>query len=148
MRRAGTQILDHLLDKSLADNPGTLEVHLEGHDLFWGWMLEPRNRQLQRLEFEAAMLEALEPDDYTHTRRLFDTWVRIGKTALLSFGVPEHDAEMESRVVVDTFFGIQYDLLVTQDEQKATAAFHRAMEQHRLRLEALIAEARVDGVET
>lgn len=132
-----------VIEQELIDNPGTLEVYFEGHGHSWDWTLEPRNRQLQRLEFEAAMLEALAPEEYTHTRRLFDTWVRIGRTALVSFGVPEADAELESRVLVDTFFGIQYDLLVTGDEERATAEFHHAMEHHRVRVEALLAGDRV-----
>ncbi len=126
-----------LIEDRLQSNPGTREIYFEGLALSWEWMLEPRNRQLQRLEFEAAMLESLEPDGFTSTRHLFSMWQRMGENALESFGLAPEDARLEARVLVATFHGIQFDLIVNRDEAAATAAFHRAVESHRARLEKL-----------
>jgi AcrR family transcriptional regulator len=129
------------IEEQLHNNPGTLEVYLEGLYESWEWTLQPRNRQLQRLEFEAALIEAVEPADHTFTRALFETWQRIGKEALLFLGLSAADAEVESRLIVDTFYGIQFDFVLNHDEGSATEVFERAMEQHRERIERLAAGA-------
>lgn len=117
-----------------------LDFYIEGLVLSWEWTLEPRNRQLQRLEFEAGLLEALNPSDLTATRSLYAHWQELGRAALVSFGLTEEDALVESRLLVNTFHGIQYDLLLNHDEAHATASFERAVEQHRSRVVALLAD--------
>lgn len=124
-------------DRLAADN-STVDTYFEGLVISWEWTLQPRNRQLQRLEFEAGMLEALDPEEFTFTRALYDHWQRIGRDALLSFGLTRDDADIESRLLVNTFHGIQYDLVLNQDEPRATASFERAMQQHRARIESLV----------
>src|ERR1700710_1154648 len=47
------------VEEHLADPPDTLETYFSGLEASWEWTLQPRNRQLQRLEFEAALIEAL-----------------------------------------------------------------------------------------
>lgn len=127
-------------DRLAADN-STLDTYFEGLVMSWEWTLQPRNRQLQRLEFEAGMLEALDPEQFTFTRALYEHWQSIGRDALLSFGLTSEDAEAESRLVVNTFHGIQYDLVLNRDEAAATASFELAMRHHRSRIEALLAAA-------
>jgi AcrR family transcriptional regulator len=117
----------------------TIETYFENLQLSWEWTLEPRNRQLQRLEFEAAMLESLHPEEYTFAGGVHGFWRRIGRQALLGFGLAEHDAVTESRLLVDTVLGIQYDLILNHDEAGATAAFQRMLETHRARIEQLVA---------
>ncbi len=56
------------MERRLVDDV-TLDTYFENLQLSWEWTLDPRNRQLQRLEFEAAMLESLQPDEYTFARR-------------------------------------------------------------------------------
>jgi AcrR family transcriptional regulator len=116
----------------------TLDTYMEGLEHSWAWTLEPRNRQLQRLEFEAGMLEALYPEQYTFGRELHSWWQRIGRESLVRFGLSEADAEVEARLLVDSLQGIQYDLVLTHDEVAATAAFRRLVEHHRARVEYLI----------
>jgi hypothetical protein len=122
----------------LQSNPGTIEVYFDGLVLSWAWTLEPRNRQLQRLEFEAALIESVEPQHHTFSRALYDNWQRIGQNALVSLGLTEADAALETRLIINTFYGIQYDFVLNNDAEAATAAFELAMARHRARLEELV----------
>lgn len=122
------------------ENPDTFEEYYENLHTSWRWTLQPRNRQLQRLDFEASMMEALEPELYNSSRPLFATWLRVGRESLEAFGLTPEDAAIESRVMVDAFYGLQYDLVITGDEEGATASFTSMLEQHRRRVESLAAQ--------
>lgn len=128
------------IEHRLVSSPGTLDAYYENLAVSWSWTLDPRNRQLQRLEFEASMLEALDPDTHNFSRELYATWLRIGVEALESFGLSRPDAEIEARIMVDAFYGLQYDLVVNHDEARSTAAFERLVQHHRERVEALAAQ--------
>lgn len=117
--------------------PETLDEYYENLRTSWRWTLSPRNRQLQRLEFEASMLEVLEPDDHNYIRTVYATWVSVGRVSLEAFGLSPEDAALESRIMVDAFYGLQYDLIVNGDEEEATASFMRLIEHHRRAVEAL-----------
>jgi AcrR family transcriptional regulator len=121
---------------SLVENPGTVQAYFDGLERSWEWSIQPRNRKLHRLEFEASMMEAQDPASHTFTRALYAHWQKIGKDALIGFGLSETDAELESRLTVDSIFGIQYDLVVNEDVPRATAAFRHLMATHRARIEA------------
>jgi AcrR family transcriptional regulator len=127
------------VESRLRQLDATLETYLEGLELSWSWAIEPRNRQLQRLEFEAALLEAVRPGEVAHVRALIDHWQSIGRDALLGFGLSAKDAEAESRFIVGVFHGLQYDLVVTGDVEAASRAFRRALVQHRRAIEELLA---------
>src|SRR5665213_637800 len=126
------------IEEQLHNNPGTLEVYLEGLYESWEWTLQPRNRQLQRLEFEASLIEAVEPHNHTFSRSLYDTWLRIGREALTSLGMEPGVAEFEVRLLVDTFYGIQYDFVLNGKAEPATRAYREAMRRHRERIEELV----------
>jgi AcrR family transcriptional regulator len=98
--------------------------------------LLPRNRALQRLEFEAQMLEALEPE-HAVTRVVREDLQDRGQRTLVALGLTMDDAAIESRLLLDTFYGIQVGLVVNGDDARATAAFDRAMQQHRERISTL-----------
>jgi AcrR family transcriptional regulator len=98
--------------------------------------LLPRNRALQRLEFEAQMLEALEPENAV-TRVVHANLQTRGRDTLIALGLTEDDAAIESRLLLDIFYGIQVGLVVNSDDDRATAAFNRAMDQHRERIMTL-----------
>ncbi len=125
------------MEDRLVTSPGTLDAYYENLAVSWQWTLDPRNRQLQRLEFEASMLEALDPETHNFSRGLYGTWLRVGREALESFGLPPEEAEIEARIMVDAFYGLQYDLVVNNDDARATAAFRRLVAHHRERVEAL-----------
>lgn len=125
------------IEARLDANPGTLDDYYQNLITSWEWTLRPRNRQLQRLEFEASMIEVLEPSDHSYSRPLFATWLRVGRESLEAFGLSPEDAAIEARIMVDAFYGLQYDLVVNGDDDAATAAFIRLIEHHRERVESL-----------
>jgi AcrR family transcriptional regulator len=127
-----------IVEEQMLDTPDTLDAYFEGFESSWTWTLQPRNRQLQRLEFEASLIEALQPEHHTFSRDLYATWRRIGQTALVSLGIAPADAELEVRMLVDSFYGIQYDFVLNGDAEGATAAFEATMARHRERIEALL----------
>jgi AcrR family transcriptional regulator len=114
----------------------TIDSYLRGLRTTFDLTLLPRNRALQRLEFEAQMLEALETSPGV-TRLAHEELQDQGEVALESLGLSGADAAIESRLLVDTFYGIQVGLVVNDDADRARAAFDRALEQHRERIEAL-----------
>ena len=130
-----------VIDDLMRDASNTLDRYFSGLEESWKWTLQPRNRQLQRLEFEASLIEALEPSTHTFSRSLFETWQRIGRDALTSLGIKPAAAELEARLVVDTFYGIQYDFVLNGDAAPATRAFNEAMRIHRERILALVPES-------
>lgn len=130
-----------VIDDLMRTAPNALDRYFAGLEESWDWTLQPRNRQLQRLEFEAALIEAVEPGTHTFSRSLFDTWLRIGREALTSLGIESATAEIEARLVVDTFYGIQYDFVLNGDAKAATSAFKEAMRVHRQRIEDLLPES-------
>lgn len=130
-----TVIQSRLVDES------SLDIYIEGLLLSWEWAVQPRNRQLQRLEFEAGMLEAVHPDELQITRALYERWMSIGRAALEGLGLSPDDADAETRLIVNTFHGIQYDLVLNNDVPAATGSLERAAAQHRDRVAALMPPA-------
>jgi AcrR family transcriptional regulator len=129
------------VENSLEDTTDDLGAWIAALEYSWQWTLDPRNRQLKRLEFEAAMAEALHPDEHAVIGDLMSAWHRIGVTALVKIGMPVNDADLEARLVRDLFDGMQYDLVVTGDEERTTQAFYALMARHRARLETFQAAA-------
>jgi AcrR family transcriptional regulator len=126
------------IEQKVIATPDTLDTYFASFTESWEWTLQPRNRQLQRLEFEAALIEALEPSTHVFSRAVFSTWQRIGERALTSIGIDKRTAELEVRMLVDSFYGIQYDFVLNGDAKLATAAFRTTMARHRERIEALL----------
>lgn len=123
--------------EAVAAETGDLDGHLQNLRDSWTWVLHPRNRQLQRLEFEAAMLELHERGDEPITPKVFALWHSVGVQALQMMGLDDADADIEARIMTTTMYGLQYDLIVNGQEERATAAFHRALEAYRHRIVAL-----------
>jgi AcrR family transcriptional regulator len=111
----------------------TLDSYFEGLRRTFELTLLPRNRALQRLEFEAQMLEAVEPE-HTLTRQVHEELQNRGRDTLVALGVDENNAAIESRLLIDTFYGIQVGLVINNDDVRATEAFDRALRQHRERI--------------
>lgn len=115
----------------------TIDSYFEGMQRTFDLTLMPRNRALQRLEFEAQMLESLEPARPAVTRAVHANLQDLGRDTLVALGLSVEDATIESRLLVDTFYGIQVGLVVNGDDARASAAFERAMQQHRERIVAV-----------
>jgi AcrR family transcriptional regulator len=114
----------------------TIDSYLAGLQDTFELTLQPRNRALQRLEFEAQMLEALETGD-AFTRAVHQELQNRGRDTLMSLGLSEEEATIESRLLIDTFYGIQVGLVVNGDDERARAGFDRALQQHRDRIVGL-----------
>ncbi len=119
-----------------------VDAHVEKFRAAWHLGLEPRSRQLLRLEFEAAMLEMRDDDDRADTRRVMNRWYWMACEGLVRMGIARADAELESRIMIDLLYGLQYDLLVTNDDERATASFERALVNYGRRLRELLVEQR------
>ena len=123
----------------------TLDSYLAALQRTFDLTLQPRNLALQRLEFEAQMLESLEPAQHAVTRAVHEGLQEENRDILLGLGLNSEDATIESRLLIDTFYGIQVGLVVNNDDTRAIAAFTRALHQHRLRIVELTAEAASAG---
>jgi AcrR family transcriptional regulator len=99
--------------------------------------LNPRNRALQRLEFEAQMLEAVAPH-HALTRIAHEELHARARDTLLALGLDRANASVESQLIIDTFYGIQVGLVVSGDVKRATAAFDRALRYHRDQITPLV----------
>ncbi len=100
-------------------------------------MADPDNRQLQRIEIEAAMLGVMSPDLLPDARRTFDAWLSVLQTGLRTIGVGEEEAGTGARMLLDGMYGIKYDLVLTADVDHATTAFRTLVDGYRQRLEPL-----------
>lgn len=116
----------------------TVESYFVGLRQTFELTLFPRNRALQRLEFEAQMLEALAPD-LALTRIAHEELVSRARDTLIALGVDATDAAVEGQLLLDTFYGIQVGLVVSGDVDRATAAFDRALQYHRQAIAPLVA---------
>jgi AcrR family transcriptional regulator len=108
----------------------TLTSYFEGLRKTFELTLFPRNRALQRLEFEAQMLEAVAPD-HALTRIAHEELHARARDTLMALGLDRANAAVESQLIIDTFYGIQVGLVVSGDVKRATAAFNRALQYHR-----------------
>jgi AcrR family transcriptional regulator len=105
-------------------------------------MAKPENRQLQRIEIEAAMLGVMSPDLLPDARRTFDSWLQVLRSGLRAIGLDEETAEKGARMLVDGMYGIKYDLVLTADVDRATVAFRTLVDGYR---DALASISPTDG---
>ena len=117
---------------------GGLDQHLDNLRHSWRLSLDERSLQLQRLEFEAAMLESRQSRADRLALASFERWNRSGVEALVKMGVPIHEAELEVRIIVVTLYGLHYDLIVSRDVERSTAAFERVLEHYGDRIRDLM----------
>ncbi|MBH0099626.1 TetR/AcrR family transcriptional regulator [Salinibacterium sp. NSLL150] len=119
---------------------GTLDDYFASLSQSWRWTQLPENLHRQRLELEAGLLEAVERDELSITRDYFGRWIAMGTAALVALGVERGAAEVEARLLVNTFHGVQFDLVLNQNIDASNAVFETAIAHHRSRVEQLIAE--------
>ncbi|MFD3446306.1 TetR/AcrR family transcriptional regulator [Microbacteriaceae bacterium 4G12] len=94
-------------------------------------MADPGNRQLQRIEIEAAMLGVMSPDLLPDARRTFDSWLQVLRSGLSEIGLDDARADIAARMLVDGMYGIKYDLVLTADVDRATDAFRTLLDRSR-----------------
>ena len=115
----------------------TIDSYFVGLRKTFDFTLAPRNRALQRLEFEAQMLEAVAPD-HALTRIAHEELHTRARDTLVALGLSRAEAAIEAQLIIDTFYGIQVGLVVSGDVKRATAAFDRALQYHRERVAPLV----------
>jgi AcrR family transcriptional regulator len=125
---------------AIARESGDLAEHLDNLRRSWQLSLDERSQQLRRLEFEAATLESRE-HGHGRVSRLFDRWLTTGIDALVGMGIQRDEASLEARIMVDTIYGLHYDLMVTNDADRVSAAFARVLDAYERQLAALIGES-------
>ena len=124
--------------RTIDEERGLLDQHLANLRHSWRLSLDERSLQLQRLEFEAAMLESRQLRADRITLESFNRWNRSGINALVKMGISAEDAELEVRIIVVTLYGLHYDLIVSRDVERTTAAFERVLEHYGRRIRELV----------
>lgn len=119
---------------------GTPEEYFSRLFHSWQWTQSPENLHRVRLEFEAGLLESIARDELTITRSFFEQWIVLGTAALVSFGIEPKQAEIETRLLVNTFHGVQFDLVLNRNLEASTAVFETAVKHHRSRIKTLLSE--------
>ena len=115
----------------------TIDTYFVGLRKTFDFTLAPRNRALQRLEFEAQMIEAVAPD-HAVTRIAHEELHARARDTLFALGLSRAEAAVEAQLIIDTFYGIQVGLVVSGDTKRATAAFDRALQYHRERIAPMV----------
>jgi len=93
----------------------------------WRWMVQEHIRQLRRLGFEAAVQDLVSPNPTGTAQRYFADWLDRTDTWLVAQGLAPDEAATEARLVVNTFYGLAYDLIINDDTDAATDAFEALM---------------------
>jgi hypothetical protein len=96
-------------------------------DQGWRWMVQERIRQLRRLGFEAAAQDLVSPNPVRTAQKYFGDWLDHTRVWLLAQGLSPEEAATEARLLVNTFYGLAYDLVINDDTDAATDAFEAAM---------------------
>ncbi|GAA4671433.1 TetR/AcrR family transcriptional regulator [Frondihabitans cladoniiphilus] len=89
----------------------------------WAEVSSDHNRQLQRLEFEAAMLEMVDGDATGIARSAVTRWRRVTVAWALAQGLDPDRANLEATLFADAVYGLQYDALATGDTERVARAF-------------------------
>lgn len=117
----------------------TLEAHLDAVRESWLGAMQPLIRPLLRLEMEAALLEVVRPDLRAGARDVHSRWLQWQTDSLVRLGVSADLAATESRLLVDQLYGLQFDLVISGDDDAVAALSQRAIDDYRARVTALLA---------
>ncbi|MCU1528018.1 MAG: transcriptional regulator, TetR family, partial [Frondihabitans sp.] len=93
--------------------------------------------QLQRLEFEAAMLEMVDGRTAGVARGAVSKWYEFTSAWAVSRGVERARADSEARLFTDAIYGLQYDALATGETTRVAQAFELQVESFARRIESL-----------
>lgn len=94
----------------------------------WNWLLVDRNRNLQRLEFEAAVQDAASLNPRASATKKFAYWHSFTADWLVNHGVEPGEAEPFARLFVSSLYGLQYDYVLNQDRASVEQALHLLMD--------------------
>jgi len=96
-------------------------------DECWRWVVQERVRQLRRLGFEAAMQDLVAPVPTGIAQKYFAHWHSLHCAWLTAQGLPPDEAEILARLMVNSFYGLAYDVVINDDADAATEAFEGMM---------------------
>ncbi|GAB3531030.1 TetR/AcrR family transcriptional regulator [Arthrobacter tecti] len=94
----------------------------------WNWLLVDRNRNLQRLEFEAAVQDAASPSPRGSATKKYEYWHSFTSDWLVTQGLPRERAEPAARVFTSSLYGLQYDYVLNQDRKAVEQALDLLIE--------------------
>ncbi|KHL01817.1 TetR/AcrR family transcriptional regulator [Sinomonas humi] len=98
--------------------------------------LEYRGRQLQRLEFEAAVQDAVAERPRGNSVAGYLRWCDFLSSWLEEEGCPADDAAVRGRTFVASAMGIVYDYVICGDREAVTASFEMLVDVFVRQLEA------------
>jgi AcrR family transcriptional regulator len=104
----------------------------------WREVSSDRYLQLQRLEFEAAMLEMVDGRPEGVARSAVAKWHEFTSAWAVSRGVDPARADLEARLFTDAIYGLQYDALATGDTDRVTRAFELHVDSFARRIDSLV----------
>lgn len=94
----------------------------------WNWLLVDRNRNLQRLEFEAAVQDSVSLHPRGSATKKFAYWQSFTAGWLVNQGTPTDQAEPFARLFISSLYGLQYDYVLNQDRAAVEQALHLLMD--------------------
>ncbi|WP_150308190.1 TetR/AcrR family transcriptional regulator [Planctomonas psychrotolerans] len=109
----------------------TVEAFIESFHTAFAIMVDPANRQLQRIEFEAAMMGVMSPDLLPIARGTFDLWLDVSAEALRGLGLSAEPAHDSARFIIDAMYGLKYDLVLTGDTARVRCTFDSVLTEYR-----------------
>lgn len=116
----------------------SLDDYFDSMRSYWRWTLIPSNRKLQRIAFEAAMMEALDSEAQTTMKMTLRGWHDIAVDGMRDLGVPDEIVADEARAMANIVYGLQYDLVLLSDVERADAAFEAVLATYRARVRDLV----------
>ena len=131
------QLIGEIVRAVVGRNDALLEIDPVGLDetafskhvgKLWAEASSERGRDMQRLAFEAALLEVVAADDEGTARGAVSRWHEFVTAWLTSRGVPAARAKTEARAFVDGLHGLQYDAVVGRDVKPVSTAFKTHLE--------------------
>lgn len=93
----------------------------------WNWLLMERNRNLQRLEFEAALQDTVSTAPRGSASRKFGYWHGLIADWLVNQGMPDAEAQSSARLFTSSLYGLQYDYVLNQDRTSVEEALRLLM---------------------
>jgi AcrR family transcriptional regulator len=98
--------------------------------------LDDRGRHLQRLEFEAAVQDAVADHPRGNSVAGYLGWCDFLSTWLEQEGQPREEAAVRGRMFVSAVIGILYDYVICGDREAVTASFEMLVDAFARQLEA------------
>lgn len=120
------------IDELKGIDPTTLtpEGYEELSYRLWEDVITRRGLLISRLSFESGVTEPLREAQESVLRFVNDEWITFGTRWLVSQGLSEKQARLESEIFTDAHSGVRYRLHLTGDIEAATATAHELIHRY------------------